>query len=411
MQAENGTVAIRGDNSGRRDSFVARTPEGVSVSDSLERLLPQVTDRTGAPLIAPFGVSQLLGAGLVPLPHTVFQEVYSLGVGDVANLSASGGEVTVAHHCDYPWVERTSRKDQEPSTRRLFELICRSVEDALVSADGPAVLLMSSGKDSVALALALAEIGSDTTCLTYKSSDTDREHELAAEFCATLGLEHDVVEMPPDPGVVAASLGRFFDRAPLPCGDHATIPHVMVAAAAGLETGGLMDGGGNDPYMGFLLSADNRKKLRLRVRGRRLAELVSRLTPVDSPVNYLARSQSGALLPGRSLRHHEVRGFYADAVPIAGYWYSETAGVEDAGEAMLTSRIRHTEGARSNLKSRLVARAFGLDPLQPFCNATIADYCFHLPLTSRYDTRRGTNKLLLRQLLREKIGYDEARVG
>jgi hypothetical protein len=293
----------------------------------------------------------------------------------------------------------------------LFDLICTSVDRHLADAGGHAVLLMSSGKDSVALAVALAELGSRTPCLTYKSSDADMEHQVAADFCSTLGLEHRIVEMPRDPAVVADTLNRFFENAPLPCGDHATIPHVMLAAAADLDSGGIIDGGGNDPYMGFLISSENRKKLRLRIRGRILAELLARATAVDSPVNYLARSRSGALLPGRNMRFHEAVRLYPDAVPTSNFWYSETAGAGDVEQAMIASRIRHTEGARSNLKGRLVARAFGLEPLQPFCDGATANYFFNLPVSSRYDAASGTNKVLLRQLLREKIDYDEARIG
>lgn len=411
MQAGEGGVVVYGDESGRRDTFVVRTSTGAVVSDTLEGLLADAADEDSVPPIAPFGVSQLLSAGLVPLPHTVFQGVYYLSVGDVAVMSGSGGAISVTHQCDYPWHSGRSRQDREPNTRHLFELICGSVENALASVDGSAVLLMSSGKDSVALALALAELGSDTPCLTYKSGDTDGEHEVAAEFCATLGLEHRVVEPSGDPAAVAANLNRFFENSPMPCADHATIPHVMLAAAAGLDSGGIVDGGGNDPYMGFLISPKNQKKLRLRIRGRWLADLVARATPVDSSVNYLARSRTGALLPGRNLRHHEISRFYPAAVPTADYWYSETSSATDPEDAMITSRIRHTEGARSNLKGRLVARAFELGSLQPFCDSAIAEYFFNLPITARYDTASGTNKLLLRQLLHEKIGYNEARIG
>ncbi len=287
-----------------------------------------------------------------------------------------------------------------------------SVRTSLGTVDRKALLMLSAGKDSVALALAIAELGVKIPCFTFKPGPKDTEHELAARLCRRLGLDHRTVEMPRDPTYVRTNLERFFEGSSLPCGDHATIGYAMTVAAAGLDSGGVLDGGGNDPYMGFLLSASNQTKLRYRIRGRHLAATVARVSRIDSPVSYVARSRAAALLPGRNFRYHELKSIYPGAIPTADFWYKETeVPAPQVGSAMMTSRVRHTEAARNNLKGRLVAEACGLAALFPFCDTGIADYYFNLPKQARIDERRGVNKVLLRRLLMEKLGYDPADVG
>jgi asparagine synthetase B (glutamine-hydrolysing) len=295
----------------------------------------------------------------------------------------------------------------------LLELLVSSTERQLAGLPGDGVLMMSSGKDSVAVAIALAELGVHTPSVTFKAAGDDTEHMVAARICRRLGLDHRTVEMPADSAITQANLVRFFEDSPSPTADHAAIAYVASLAATGISEGGCLDGGGNDPYMGYLVSDASRTKLRYRIRGRRAASAIKRVIPVDSPVNYLARSKAGALLPGRNPRFRETTLFYPEVLDTESFWYRQGRLAADQGlEGELTvSRLRHTETSRSNLKSRLAARAQGLSLVLPFCDSGLADYYFHLPESARFDRAAGTNKLLLRQLLDEKIGYDPAVVG
>jgi len=83
----------------------------------------------------------------------------------------------------------------------------------------------------------------------------------------------------------------------------------------------------------------------------------------------------------------------------------------DMVDFLAATRQSQTESARTNPKIHLAAHARGLKPLLPFCNEGIADYYFNLPEANRFDRSSGTNKLLLRQLLHDSIGYDPSEVG
>jgi len=62
-------------------------------------------------------------------------------------------------------------------------------------------------------------------------------------------------------------------------------------------------------------------------------------------------------------------------------------------------------------KVGLAARTFGLEAVHPYQDPRVIDYYFNLPERSRYDAGRRVNKVLLRELLSSRLGYDESVVG
>jgi hypothetical protein len=408
-----GAATVVGDRSGLDETYVAVAGDRLVVSNDLGELTAHLAATWRSPDVAPRAVSHFLHDGLVPLPGTIHQGINRLSVGDWAMASPSSSKLNLTVGCAYPWEPSLSRQDQTPDTGRLLELLVSSVERQMAGLPGDGVLMMSSGKDSVAVAIALAELGARTPCVTFKAAVDDNEHVVAADFCERLGLDHHTVEMPADPSVTRANLVAFFEGSPSPTADHAAIAYVESLAASGITEGGCLDGGGNDPYMGYLISGASRAKLRYRVRGRGPASVVKRVIPVDSPINYLARSKAGALLPGRNPRFRETKRIYREALDTESFWYLQgrLAADKDLEGESTVSRLRHTEASRSHLKSRLAARAQGLSLVLPFCDANLADYYFHLPERARFDRATATNKLLLRQLLEETISYDPVTIG
>jgi len=407
-------IEVSGDRVEYRETFVWHSNERVLIATNLGELLTRLKSDSRDPAVSPFGISQVLNHGFSPVPHTAYEGVERLAGGDTAEFTVEEGQIARSITSSYPWLARLSRQDQTPSTTKLRELIASSVDRQMSSVSGDAMLMMSSGKDSTSLAIGLADGGhTSVPCFTFKSESSDREHVFAAEICNRLGLEHHTVPMPEDPATTKAALLRFFENSPLPSADLATIPYAIVTHAAGLDHGGIMDGCGNDAYMGYLPSGHIKLRNGLRTRSRRIAKAVQRTIPHDSRTNYFARSKAGALLPGRMFRDRETRQFYAEAMDTEDFWYrlsSDSADL-DLADFVAATEVRHTDPARSNNKIHLAARASGLTPLLPFCDEAIADYCFNLPEASRLDRSRWVGKLLLRRHLAEAIDYDPAVAG
>lgn len=405
-------VHLTGGLCGFRQTFVHVGETEVTCSRSISELVEHVA-ALGRLRVDPAGVVHSLESGFVPLPRMVYADFYRLGAGDEMVVTAHEGRIATRVEEDYPWVASKSREDEIPDPNRLFELLCASLERQFKEAGGEAMLAMSSGKDSVAIALAVAELGYDIPCFTYKADATNVEHAYANRFADKLGLKHAVVEPPTDPELVRRMMIGYFENAAAPSVDHALIPLLTLIEQSGQISGGVIDGGGNDGYMGYLSSRTRDIKSRFRIRPAALARAASRLTRVDSKINYLARGDVATGLPGRNLRRHETQQIFGNATDTAGFWQElgdKVAGL-DRIDALALSLIRQTEGARSNDKLRFAAPAFGLESLLPFCDVDLADYYFNLPKESRYDEKAGVNKTLLRQLLDMKIGYADSGVG
>jgi len=235
FDSDGDTVDVRGDRVGLRETFVWSSGDRVLVATTLEGLLPRIGVESGGPAVSPIGISHILNHGFAPLPHTAYEGVRRLGPGDTLRLTIDHDRIDTNITSSCPWLSGLSRQDQDPSTARLRELIASALDDQLMSARGTGILMLSSGKDSVSLALALAD-GDHTQvpCITFKSGPDDTEHVYAAGLCKRLGLEHHTVEMPKDPSTTKAALLQFFEHSPLPSADQGTIPYVMVTHAAGL---------------------------------------------------------------------------------------------------------------------------------------------------------------------------------
>ncbi|MEA2002272.1 MAG: asparagine synthase-related protein, partial [Actinomycetota bacterium] len=388
--------------------------DSVAIATDLVELLDEMRTSGVAPVLSAYGISSLLHHGLVKLPHTEYEDVYLLAMGDVADISADNGRVRIEWSVAYPWINSQSAEDREPSTRMLLDLTVAATERKLIAAGNSGFLMLSSGKDSTAIALALAEGGfRDVAAVTFSQGDDDPEAPIAARTCARLGLKHRVVKLPSDPAVVADTLIAFYESTPRPGVDLSQIPYVLAAAMIDYRTGAVFDGGGNDSYMALLPGRRDVIKQRFRLRGRGPIRLASRLTRVDSPVNYLARSRAMVVLSGRTLRLHESREIYPEAVDTGVEWRTESARTNSLDLIDLYGAVkeRHGDPAGSMLKQRLAAQSVGMTAALPFCDHGIADYYFNLPEQYRFDRKSLVNKKLLRSLLLEFLDYDADAIG
>lgn len=413
VAAENGFI-VRGDSVAAGEIFLYTGRDNPLVSDHLGDLLSHLHRRDGDPKLSQFGISSLLHHGLIPVPHTEYEDIYLLCIGDVATVRRGGDGWRTELRFAYPWLPDESRGDRQPSEDHLLNLLTKAVEREVARADRRGFLMLSSGKDSVSLALALAELGyTDIPCVTYSSGEDDPEAVVSADVCRRLGLSHQIVAMPEDERIVREVLIDFFTESTRPGTDLAQVPYVFAVAAAAVAAGTVFDGDGNDSYMGYLVSGSFKTKMRYRIRGRAVAEFIKTHIPVDSPLNYLARSRPEVGLPGRTMRPHEIRAVMPEAVDTSQYWSDLDAQTHEMSplELFACVTVRHVLPGASLKKHILAADALGYQYSVPWSDRGIADYYFNLPEADRFDAKAGVNKILLRSMLEKYLGYDSAEVG
>ena len=414
IRTEAGTVTVEGHPTAETNVFLTSGDNWCVVATEPHELVAEMHRRSAPIRISPFGLSSLLHNGLIPVPQTVYEGVFHLAMGDVATVSMESGRVGLSLGHRYPWVPDESTEDNPPDTRHLLDLLTEATADRVAEA-GSGVLMLSSGKDSSSVALAVAEAGlaDRVTTITYRTGPDDPEPPVAADIAGRLGLRHEAIDLPEAGPPSTDALLRFFETNAIPGTDLSQIPYIFALAALDAAGATALDGGGNDPYMGYPPKGRDKAKLRYRLRGRHLGRLAQRLTPVDSPVNYAARSATEASLPGRTPRMHHIKSLYPDSVDVQSWWYDLDRAIRPIDPMRLYAEIneRHTHPTQTVMKQRLAAHAVGMTSSLPWADRTIADYYFNLPVDHRYDVVGGDNKVLLRRLLLEYLDYDANAIG
>lgn len=408
-------LRIDGDHTASVDVYVWLNATQAAVGTNLAALIEDRRASGHTFELNAFGISALLHSGLVPIPQTVYRDVYRLSAGDWMEITCKGGRMSHTFGLEYPWVESLSHGNEIADEERLLALLTAATERQLARVGNEGFLMMSSGKDSPAVALALAEGGfSGVGCVTYRSGNDDPEAPIAASICRRLGLDHHIVDLPTDPDIIARQLTTFFERAPVPGVDLSQIPYICATMSIDDPRGAVLDGGGNDSYMNYGPSPRSQRKYRYRVRPRPLARAVRRIAPPDSPFNYLTRSRAETAFSGRLPRQRHVDRLYGQSHDVAGWWEnlsSETASLDARDEFDVVLR-RHVHPAQVLLKQKLAAEAIGIDALLPWCDDDVADYLFNLPQADRYEVdNKRRDKLLLRRMLMTYLDYDADSVG
>lgn len=407
-------AVIVGEPMGFPEIYLYHSPDLIVIGTSVGPVIDRLTVLGRTLTLSSFGVSQFLHHGLIPPPYTEWDELWFLGIGAKATLTTMSQGIDLSFERTYPFLEANSKETSLPSTGTLLDLLVAATDRQLSAAGGEGFLMMSSGKDSVSIAVALAEGGhSDIPCVTYRPHPANKENEIASDVCRTLGLKHHTLDLPVDPSVVEDILVRFFEGSPRACGDNAQIPYALALAASGLTTGAVLDGSGSDLYMGYVPGEGGRKKQRYRLRSEFLARAVERVIPVDSSVNYLTRSRVATGLPGRAFRLPDTKRFYPDAVDTRPWWQSLSTETSEFSNIDLASAVVQLfeDQAAVHLKAHVAAQAFGIEASLPYCDPELVDYAFDLPLEDRYDSATGVTKILVRRMLYETIDYDAEKVG
>lgn len=411
-EAKQENITLTGDPTGESLLYVYRSGDVLLWGQDPAHLADAIVSR-GLPLtIDPFAVTSMLVRGLIAMPWTVYSEMHVAGIGDQLVCAKTDAGWELEHRLAFPYFADLSREDQLPEPKQLMASLTAAVAKRLE--DGrPAVLMLSSGKDSTAVAVALARLGRrDVHCMTFVANTDQDEDGYARELCAKLRLEHERVEIPADRPVSSDLLTAYFQNAPLPCGDDCQIPYVTALQKAGAPDL-VLDGSGNDVYVGHVPSRRDLMRSRLRVRPYGLASLLEAAVPVSSGVDQLLRTPEDLCFKLGQLRLREVRRFFPNASEEKARLASlgRAAAGRDVFDYRALVRGRHYDQGSCMLKAMMACAAIGSLCALPWCDTEVIDYYFNLPRSARFDAQTYSNKVLLREMLRQEVGYPDEVLG
>lgn len=381
-------------------------------SQSITELLDD--PRVPKPLaISNEGVSFLLQSGVVPPPRTAYDDIYILGIGDQAKVSTGNGKVEVEFTHEFPFLNgnRLSPGEMEPDEDKILEMLAEATISR-IDPSRPSFLFHSAGKDSNSIALALAEAGwqDKVTLITHKSKGKADESEISAKIAKQLGFKHQVLYEVDTLGQEhKQAIHNYFVNAPFPCTDNVTLAYPLYACQIPeLKGANVIDGMGNDVYIGHIPGAReyrNQKLSRLLKKGR----FLSKYARSENGFNMFGRSRAECTgISGFSFA--DSRAIFKDTYDTAFFWKEKDS---DDDYLDFRAEIRGTiiDQEIFTRKVRNFSDSVDNNLVLPFASPSIAEYFSKIPEKYLYDRSTLKNKLILRKVLKDRMGLDSDELG
>jgi asparagine synthase (glutamine-hydrolysing) len=362
------------------------------------------------------GISFLLQSGVVPPPKTAYQDIYIVGIGDKAQISTQNGKVDVVFSHQFPFMNanRLPADAMQPDEDLILQMLAEATINR-IDTSKPSFLFHSAGKDSNSIALALAEAGwqDKVTLITHKSKGHADESEISAKIAKQLGFKHQILhEVDQLQAEHHQAIEDYFINAPFPCTDNVTLAYPLYAhQLPELKGANIIDGGMNDRYMVSPPTARELKVLPL-----------SKLTHHASFMRHFAKSESllSPLLrtPAEwiggigGLSFADTKKILPDAVNVYPHWQQESQLRKDWDFFdFKTAQYTAIATEMFQRKARNFADSINSNLVLPFANQQVAEYFAKMPEAHLFDRKALKNKLILRKMLKDRIGLDSDALG
>ncbi len=404
-----------GDNTGEYNTYLLHDGDNIAVSPSVGELL-QYIRQNNSPEVNNDAVAYLLQSSVIPYPETAYKNMYVIGIGDRLEFDKGNPEAQLKQSCDFPYFQNKSRGDQTASTKKLLDLLCASVSRKVT---GDACLMLSSGKDSVAIALAMKECGlRNVQSFTYsdKSNKEADEGSYAAEVARKLGFPHKNLHISDDRATVKKAIRHFFTHSPYPSCDPTTIPYAVCLYQEDVRNMQIVNGSGNDIYMGHVPSAKiqavyNYYRI---IRNFRQPEILRKIIPFYHKLNKFFTNAAEFSLYGHGhLRNREINRFFPTDIDFHKFWAGAANDCRHMNgvdfRAFIRGKFCDSHGIA--IKESTIADSLDSEYVLPWADKDIIDYYFHLPAKDKFDLKGRRNKMLLRDMLKEHMSYDADTIG
>lgn len=383
----------------------------LSLTDLLEH-----SDVKNSLTISDTGMSFLLQCGVVPPPLTIYKNLFVVGIGDSAQVAICSGRIKLSFSHDFPFMstKRLCNDQMRPSEDFILESIAQAVV-ARADSSKPSFLFHSAGKDSNTIALALAEAGWQDrfTLITHKAKSGEDEGEISAKIAKQLGFRHRFLREVEtlDRGRIEC-IDEYFYGSPLPCVDNVSLAYPLyLHSNPDLRHSNIIDGGGNDTYMSTPLSRKDWLVFGVSRLLSRLAFLRGGISTESVVCPGLRTAPEWCGMSGLSLK--DASSIFPATTSVYGYWQSELQK-RSAWDLLDFKTDIYSTVTISEMhirKARNFCDAFSSNLIMPFADPDIAQYFSSMPESYLVDRKKGTNKLLLRHMLKERIGLDSDSIG
>jgi asparagine synthase (glutamine-hydrolysing) len=359
------------------------------------------------------GVSFLLQSGVVPPPKTAYENLFIVSIGDTAQAQTVDGKIQLTFTHEFPFLNahRLSIDEMTPDEDLILQMLAEATISR-IDPSCPCFLFHSAGKDSNSIALALADAGwqDKVTLITHKSKGVLDESVISVKIAKQLGFKHRVLhEIDQLDEIHKQAIEAYFVNAPFPCTDSVSLAYPLYSLQLPeLNGANIIDGMGNDVFIGHIPSALEDKKQKISRYLKRL-RILSQLAPSTSLFHAAGKCRSEHTgLSGFSLL--DTKSIYSGGVNTAKHWQSRDNNLDYLDfRASVRGKIidqevflRKVRNFGSSVEANLVL---------PWTNQAVAQYFASMPEAYLFDRQLLRNKLILRKMLQERIGLDSDQIG
>jgi asparagine synthetase B (glutamine-hydrolysing) len=348
-------------------------------------------------------VADILRNAAVFPPHSIFEGIKMATFGFDPDDDMTGSPTF-----RFRFREQEDGDVEEPAhgwVEEYHQRLCGAIERSCAQSRAP-WLLQSGGKDSTTLAIALADVRPETTCITYLGGREENEVESARDVARKLGLRHETLVC--DPGRAYDRYLAVVDRMPLLSADFALLSYVDLATEIAARGGdGMIDGQGSDNYFGTPVSWQKRVLYRLAL-GLPVPRFLFELPVIQHAfkacylLGTLQMSRIERVFPGSRFTDAEVDELMAPGISRKSrarlaLFQDEVDSARSLNEWRdIALSIAGSTGGLA--KGLYTAYALSLHPAYPFCDAQFGDWVYHhVPRHKRIDEVNKINKVLVRE--------------
>jgi asparagine synthetase B (glutamine-hydrolysing) len=361
----------------------------------------------GEASLDPVSIADLLRNTFVYPPHTIYRNV---------KVATSGFDPAQDMHADpqfhYPFQSALAKSrpppesvDDDTLVQTYHRLLCEAVARSTANLRTP-WLFQSGGKDSTSMAIAVADVRPDTTCLTYLGGKEENEIESARAVAKHLGLRHEALVC--DPGRAYDRYLAMLPRMPLLTADFAALSYADLATEVSLRRGdGIIDAIGADEYFGTPVHSKERILTAL-ARGLRLprgvfeSRLASRSFKFCFALATLQMDRFERYFPGSRFSDSEVDELFGWNISSRSRQRMDTfhADIASADSAEAERRLSLIiVGSAHIAKGMYAAKAMSLRLAYPYCDEQLRDWVFHNVPDDYLIGPGGVNKVLMRKYI------------
>lgn len=362
------------------------------------------------------GVSFLLQSGVVPLPKTAYQDIYILGIGDNAKISTVNGKINIQFSHNFPFLNanRLPADAMKPDENLILQMLAEATINR-IDESKPSFLFHSAGKDSNSIALALAEAGwqNKVTLISYKAKGKLDESEISAKIAKQLGFKHQILyKVDQLQSQHKQVISDYFVNAPFPCTDNASLGYPLYTLQIPeLKSANIIDGGGNDSHMIVPPTARELKVLPLSKPTHHFS-FVRHFVKSESLFSTLIRTPAEWWgMSGMSFA--DTKQILPNAVNVYPHWKKESQIKKDWDLFYFKTDIYSTLTIQEVhiRKVRNFADSVNVNMVFPWANQRVAKYFSKMPEQYLFDRKTLRNKLVLRKILKDRIGLDSDSLG